>query len=274
MCQAECTEKSKTLPPLLTNRMTFLSILESAMSDDRSNDPFGVAAMVPEPPSFPDYDSVVDDACYTVDDGVIKKFTTLTYEKRKDDAIQGKNGLQCLQTWLNRPRDKIMRLRGGKDSLGFLFLYELMTNRAKLKILPNDDPYNWGCVLLRMMPPMDWADKWRKNKSGQMVPDSTNSRGNGGNGDVLLSILRCMANNPVIVKDKSFPLYEDNRKFKFSKMFRSNNVLQTLLKSLKEVFGKRKNEIKWPALQAVGKGQSRGGSKDGFNHYEPPTMIR
>ena len=50
--------------------------------------------------------------------------------------------------------DSIMRLRGGKDSLGFLFLYELMTNKAMLKILPNDDPYNWGCVLLRMMPPM------------------------------------------------------------------------------------------------------------------------
>jgi hypothetical protein len=72
-----------------------------------------------------------------------------------------------------------------------------------------------------------------------------------------------MSNNPMLVKDKAFPLYEDNRKFKFSKMFRSNNVLQTLLKALKEYFGKQQQRLRWPAL--VGKG---------FHHYAPPVTIR
>jgi hypothetical protein len=148
----------------------------------------------------------------------------------------------------------------------------------------------------------DWADKWRKNKrTGAKVADASNSSGGGGTGDVLLSILRwydsgpkerkkdsalcsspfspfslafplsphtlppisSMSNNPMLVKDKAFPLYEDNRKFKFSKMFRSNNVLQTLLKALKEYFGKQQQRLRWPAL--VGKG---------FHHYAPPVTIR
>ena len=276
MCRAECKRLKQEMPTSLTNRLTFLSILEDAASSDgggRASESFGVAAMVPDSPTFPDYDSVVDDSCYTVEDGILKKFTTLSYDKRKPDTMQGTPGLRSLHTWLSRPRDTIMRLRGGKDSLGFLFLYELMTNRAKLKILPNDDPYNWGCVLLRMMPPIDWADKWRQ-RNGRKVADVTNSKGGGGGGDVLLSILRCMANNSHIVKDDNFPLFEDKRGFKFTTMFRSSNVLQTLLKALKETFSKKKSLIRWPALQAVGQGQSRGGSRDAFNHYVPPIMIR
>ena len=147
MCRTECQNMKEEMPISLTNRLTFLSILEDAIASDngsRASESFGVASMVPDPPSFPDYDSVVDEACYTVEDGLLKKFTTLSYDKRKPDTIQGKFGLKNLNVWLSRSKDSIMRLRGGKDSLGFLFLYELMTNRAKLQILPNDDPYNWG----------------------------------------------------------------------------------------------------------------------------------
>lgn len=41
-----------------------------------------------------------------------------------------------------------MRLRGGKHSLGFLFLYELMTGSLNIKILPHDSPFTLGtwCV--------------------------------------------------------------------------------------------------------------------------------
>ena len=124
-----------------------------------------------------------------------------------------------------------------------------------------------------MMPPSDWADKWKKGSGGRKVPESNNSKAGGGSGDVLLSVLRCMSNNPTIVKDAGFPIFEDKRGFKLTTMFRSSNVLQTLLKQLKDVFHKKQQEIRWPALLALG-GGSRGGSKDMFNHYVPPIMIK
>ena len=65
--------------------MTFLSILESALDSstsegDRSSESFGVATMIPEPPKFMDYDTIVDESAYKADDGVLKKFSMLTFE--------------------------------------------------------------------------------------------------------------------------------------------------------------------------------------------------
>ena len=190
---------------------------------------------------------------------VLKKFSMLSYTRRKDDALQGGPGLRSLHKWLSRPHDSRMRLRGGKDSLGFLFLFELMTSRSNLKILPSDDPFNWGALLMRMMPVDDWAGKSGSSQSG----------------DVLLSVLRCMANNPGLVRNnKEFPIFEDKRRFKMSTMFRGSNHLQTLLKSCKEFLGKHQHDIHWPQLRACPRQQARGGSRDTFRHYEPPIMIR
>ena len=50
-------------------------------------------------------------------------------------------------------------LAGGADDLGFLFLYELMTGSLDVRLLPDDSPYSWGCVLLRMLPEAGaWLD--------------------------------------------------------------------------------------------------------------------
>ena len=64
-----------SLPQALTNRVTFLSILESALDSstsegDRSSESFGVATMIPEPPKFMDYDTIVDESAYKADDGI------------------------------------------------------------------------------------------------------------------------------------------------------------------------------------------------------------
>jgi len=72
--------------------------------------------------------------------------------------------------WLKPGR---FRLRGGSDNLGFLFMYELMTDQILLKVLPGDSSFNWGAILLRHLPREDTETA-----------------------DVLSSILRAMANNP------------------------------------------------------------------------------
>ena len=48
-----------------------------------------------------------------------------------------------------------LELSGGRDALGFLFLYELMTASLNVRILPADSPYVLGALLVRLMPSRD-----------------------------------------------------------------------------------------------------------------------
>ena len=59
--------------------------------------------------------------------------TSLSYSKPKEEQLAGLPALQLLNKWLRPGR---LRLRGGKDDLGFLFLYELMTGAVRLCVLP------------------------------------------------------------------------------------------------------------------------------------------
>lgn len=45
-----------------------------------------------------------------------------------------------------------MGLNGGKDDLGFMFIYELMTGSIQFKIIDSDSTYQLGCLLLRLLP--------------------------------------------------------------------------------------------------------------------------
>ena len=56
-----------------------------------------------------------------------------------------------LQTWLNAG----MRLRGKNNSLGFLFIYELLTNTISVRMLSDDHPFHLGYFLTRMLPEKD-----------------------------------------------------------------------------------------------------------------------
>ena len=96
----------------------------------------------------------------------------------------------------------------GNNGLGFLFFYELMTERLSLRVLPADSPYNWGSLLLRFVNVDDLKSK-----------------------DVILSLLRILVNNGNMKAD--FPCFEDTRTFKLSMMFRGSSTLQQLLKAPK-----------------------------------------
>ena len=80
-------------------------------------------------------------------------------------------------------------ISGGKENLGFLFLYELLTESLKLKITDEDISYNWGCILLRLLPAKE-----------------TRETGH------IMSILRMLCVNRSLALQ--MPKFKDDRKFK------------------------------------------------------------
>lgn len=122
----------------------------------------------------------------------------------------------------DRVSRKGLSVHGKKSSLGFIFLYEMMTGTLPVRILPNDSSYNWACVLLRLFSPK----KFEKTQT-------------------MMSILRILANNPDLVK--AVPKYEDDRKHKVSVMFRGQQVVKKLLEKCNSVMQKHAASIQWPA---------------------------
>ena len=100
------------------------------------------------------FDGVIDDTVVTVADGALKKMNVISYTVQ-NETIQGPPAVKSINRWLKNG----MRLRGGSDNLGFLFFYELMTERLPLRVLPADSPYNWGCLLLRFVNVSDLKTK-------------------------------------------------------------------------------------------------------------------
>ena len=205
-----------TASPLLINRINFLHKLDAAPLDV----PFQVQVLPPlNDPSPYNFDSVVDKSCMAVDDTFLKKMSTISYSKPKDEHLSGVQGALLMRKWTSKAGR--MRLRGGKDELGFLFLYELMTEQISLRMLPGDSSFNWGALLLRFLPKEDT-----------------------GKADVLSSILRAMAYNRNLAS--AVPKFEDARKFKISTIFRGQNVLQRLLMQFKEYSQKYAESIRFP----------------------------
>ena len=125
--------------------------------------------MNPEPlTDIFNFDSIIDDSVVTAADGVLKKMNVISYSRPKPETIQGPQAVKSIKQWLKNG----LRLRGGNNGLGFLFFYELMTERLSLRVLPADSPYNWGCLLLRFVNVDDLKSK-----------------------DVILSLLRILVNN-------------------------------------------------------------------------------
>ena len=65
------------------------------------------------------YDAVVDKQCLTADEGLLAKLTRVSYKRPKE--TKGSEALGMVSKWI----DHGLRLRGGKDDLGFLFFYEV-----------------------------------------------------------------------------------------------------------------------------------------------------
>ena len=121
------------------------------------------------------WDGVVDQSCSKVDSGFIASLTKVSYKRPKDMI-----GLEAIQN-INRWLDNGLRLRGGKDDLGFLFFYELMTHTITVKVLPEDDSFFMAAIMARMLPDQD------------LTPS------------IMLSIIRVLSRNPGLVKDANIP---------------------------------------------------------------------
>ena len=121
------------------------------------------------------WDGVVDQSCTKVDSGFIASLTKVSYKRPKD--LKGLEAVQQINRWL----DNGLRLRGGKDDLGFLFFYELMTKTVSVKILDEDNTYYLAASMIRMLPDQD------------MTPS------------IMLSILRVLSRNPALVTDPNIP---------------------------------------------------------------------
>ena len=89
----------------------------------------------------------------------------------RPDDMEGLAAIAKLNKWI----DHGVRLRGGKDPLGFAFLYELMTATLSVKIRATDSPHSLAMMLMRLMPANE-----------TQVPDT------------LMSALRVMAVNPLV----------------------------------------------------------------------------
>jgi hypothetical protein len=123
------------------------------------------------------YDTVVDKTCLlSHDESFFSKFSRTSY-KRPMEAT-GAPAVGQVHRWMENG----LRLGGGKDDLGFMFMYELMTGSLQFTAVTGDNPYYLGCVLQRLFPPKDYIEQ-----------------------SLTMSILRVLARNPALAADPSIP---------------------------------------------------------------------
>lgn len=123
------------------------------------------------------FDMVADKTCLTPhDDSFLSKFSKVSYKRPVE--VSGAPAVGQLYKWLENG----LRLGGGKDDLGFLFMYELMTGTLQFSAVSGDNPYFLGCLLLRLLPPKDYQDT-----------------------SLTMSMLRVLARTPTLALDPSIP---------------------------------------------------------------------
>ena len=123
------------------------------------------------------YDTTVDKSCLLPhDESFLSKFTRTSYKRPIDTT--GAPAVGQIQRWLGNG----LRLGGGKDDLGFMFLYELMTGSLQFTAVSGDNPYYLGCVLVRLLAPKDYTET-----------------------SLTMSMLRVLARNPTLAADPSIP---------------------------------------------------------------------
>jgi hypothetical protein len=132
----------------------------------------------------------------------------------RPDEMEGLAAIAKLNKWINHG----VQLRGGKDPLGFVFLYELMTATLSVKIRATDSPHSLAMMLMRLMP-------------GKETQKS----------DTLMSALRVMADNPLVCYE--MPKYEEAKGLKA--MGSKAKQWANLLIGVKTVLSEAKN-LYWP----------------------------
>ena len=202
--------------PSLYNRRMFVKSL--AVSLDGSPTP-PISLRYPPTPQLSNFDAL-GSAIYLgsakiEDDHWWNRLSTMSYARPAEST--GGAAIGALDKWL----DHGLELSGGKDSLGFLFLYELLTNSLNVRILPSDSPYILGALLVRTLPPHEHRKR-----------------------NPMMSILRVLSYNPHLAA--AMPTYEDNRRFKLKRMLKSSDLLKSLFDAVREFLVGHQADVRWP----------------------------
>lgn len=152
-------------------------------------------------------------------------FSTLNYSRPDSDTLIGVAAVRRLCAAL----DHGFELTGGKDSLGFLFLYELFTGTLRFAVRNEDSPYLLAsyitCLVKNAATPGSFAFK-------------------------LQGILEIACAAPFLIKD--MPKFDDTRKFKLTTLMAGQSVVQTLLKNVQHYILTKRAEIsRMPRYRSV-----------------------
>ncbi len=136
MCRLSAQEEYYLLQQIankdykLTNRTRFLELM---LNGDQT-----MSITYPQRTALPaEFDAVVDKTVLApATESFFSKFAAISYKRPAETNI----GTQ-LATSINKWLENGLALHGGKDDLGFLFFYEMMTGTLPLKLAPTDDPY-------------------------------------------------------------------------------------------------------------------------------------
>lgn len=139
----------------------------------------------------------------------------------------GPHTVRCLNRYLNNG----LELHGGKDNLGFLFLYELLSGSFQMRVMTQDSSFFLACLLMRMLPP-----------SEAQIPG------------VLMSLLRMFANNEDLANQKSLPHISEKKGLKAKTMFHGmDNIFSRLMRKIRPWVEQkhREEDIDWPEPSIV-----------------------
>jgi hypothetical protein len=119
-----------------------------------------------------------------------------------------------------------LRLKGGKDDLGFLFVWELLTGTVQCKLQPGDNTFYLGCLIMRLFPQEETAST-----------------------SLLMSLLKTTARNMSVVSDPAFP--KVGTLGKMASMFKmGDNAFSRLIKEAQPWFSKNQSTLDFGDLHA------------------------
>jgi hypothetical protein len=165
-----------------------------------------------------EFDVLVDQSVFdSLLEGFLKKLSRVSYKRPQE--VTGEELLVEMSKWMRNG----LRVKGGKDDLGFLFFYELMTGTLALKLLPSDSSYELGRLFTRMVKPKEFLEK-----------------------SFNMSILRILDSNYALANSEKIPKVVD-KKGLFKTMFMGlDNAYSKLIKSFTTWLQEHKEEIVWP----------------------------
>jgi len=123
--------------------------------------------------------------------------------------------------------DRGLELRGGKDALGFLFLYELITGTLKFGIRPEDSTYLLATYLVALLP------QDARGGGFNASPGSLSRK--------LRAILDVACAAPFLVP--GMPRFDDTRKFKIATIVAGQDVAKRLLRNVQHYFSSRRADL-------------------------------